>query len=59
MDLEKLDPAVNIVPNMLEAVRKYGKKPFSQVVDIAQLALGFGGLTPKEYYTYRLFDDEI
>lgn len=58
MDLEKLDPAVDIVPNMLEAVRKYGKKPFSQVVDIAQLALGFGGLTPKEYYTYRLFDDE-
>lgn len=57
MDLEKLDPAVEIGPNMMEAVRKSGKSPMSQVADIAKLALGFGGLTPTEYYIFRLFDD--
>jgi len=57
LDLEKTDPTIDIGRCMVEAVRKYGKQPYSQVIDIAKLALGFGKLTPQEYYTYRLFDD--
>jgi glutathione synthase/RimK-type ligase-like ATP-grasp enzyme len=58
IDLEKSDPGFDIAQCLSGALRKYGKKPLSQVTDIARLALGFGKLTPQEYYDFCLYDDE-
>lgn len=58
LDLEKRDPAFDIAQCLRGVLRKYGKKPLSQVREIAKLAVGFGKLTAQEYYTFNLFDDE-
>lgn len=40
------------------ATRASGKSLASQMHDILQLSRGFGGLSPREYYYFGLYDDE-
>ena len=39
------------------ATRASGKSLLSQMRDIVQLSRGFGGLSPREYYYFGLYDD--
>jgi hypothetical protein len=58
LDAEKQDPPFDIGSCLSTVSRTAGKKPGSQAMDIAKLTFGFGKLTAREYFAFRLFDDE-
>lgn len=58
LDAQKQDPPFDIASCLSGAVKRFGKKPVSQAVDMAKLAFGPGKLTAREYYAFRLYDDE-
>lgn len=57
IDEEKRDPPVDLVGG-LRSARAAGKSMASVVAEIVRLVRGPGRLTPREYFAYRLYDDE-
>ena len=45
--------------SMVEVRRVHGKQVLQQVREMASLAFGQGGVTPAEYYAWRLYDDRL
>ena len=58
LDAEKQNPPFDIASCLSGVGRRAGKNPGSQAMDIAKLAFGFGRLTAREYYAFRLYEDE-
>jgi len=56
---EHVDPEIDIARSMRHAISEHGKGMWSQLSEIWRLRFGRGKLDPKEYYYYRLYDDEI
>ncbi|MGI9500630.1 MAG: sugar-transfer associated ATP-grasp domain-containing protein [Geminicoccaceae bacterium] len=54
----KIDPEIDIGRSMRHAMSAHGKGALSQLSEICRLRFGRGKLDPKEYYYYRLYDDE-
>lgn len=54
---EKRDPAIDVVAG-LRSAQASGKSMTSLVTEIFRLVRGPGRLTPREYFAYRLYDDE-
>lgn len=53
-----VEPEIDIARAMRHAMTQYGKSAFAQLSDIWRLRFGPGKLQPKEYYYYRLYDDD-
>ena len=56
---EQIDPEIDIGRSMRHVVTAHGKGMWSQLSEICRLRFGRGKLDPKEYYYYRLYDDEV
>lgn len=54
-----VEPDIDIARAMRHAMSQHGKSAFAQLSDIWRLRFGPGKLQPKEYYYYRLYDDDI
>jgi len=52
------DPEIDLGRGIRHAVSAHGKGVWSQLSEIWRLRFGRGKLDPKEYYYYRLYDDE-
>jgi hypothetical protein len=55
---ENQEPDINVGLGMRHALSAHGKGFWSQLSEIWRLRFGEGKLDPKEYYYYRLYDDE-
>ena len=53
-----IDPEIDIGHGLRHAASAHGKGIWSQLSEIWRLRFGQGKLDPKEYYYYRLYDDE-
>jgi hypothetical protein len=53
-----VEPEIDIARAMRHAMTQHGKSAFAQLSDIWRLRFGPGKLQPKEYYYYRLYDDD-
>jgi hypothetical protein len=53
-----VEPEIDIAQAMRHAMTQHGKSAFAQLSDIWRLRFGPGKLSPKEYYYYRLYDDD-
>ena len=57
LDTKRIDADFNLVECLLLAKRKCGKGYLSTIREIRRLAKGIGKITPTEYFTYNLDDD--
>ena len=53
-----VEPEIDIGRGMRHAISAHGKGMWSQISEIWRLRFGPGKLDPKEYYYYRLYDDD-
>ncbi|MDH3663817.1 MAG: hypothetical protein OEU92_28020 [Alphaproteobacteria bacterium] len=53
-----VEPQIDIGRGMRHAISAHGKGMWSQISEIWRLRFGRGKLDPKEYYYYRLYDDD-
>ncbi len=58
LPMADVEPDIDIARGMRHAMSHHGKSAFAQLSDIWRLRFGPGKLQPKEYYYYRLYDDD-